>query len=313
MPGSPHSLARHALRRLALLVPTVWGVATLVFLFLRLLPGDPVDLMLGEQAGSADREALRHALGLDLPLPRQYARFLGGLLRGDLGTSLRYRVPVADLVLGRYPATIELGGAALLVALALALPLGILAARREGGAVDRGALAYALAAVSLPTIGLGPALIVLFALHWRLLPVSGRSGPESLVLPALTLGLGMGGMLSRLFRESLREILADPFVTAARAKGIPEGRLWLRHLLPNALLPVLTILVLQVGAVLSGAIVTETLFAWPGVGRLLVGAIQSRDYPVVQGAIVLIAAGYVAVNLAGDLLYAWADPRIRLG
>jgi ABC-type dipeptide/oligopeptide/nickel transport system permease component len=298
-------------RRLALLVPTLLGMATLVFAFLHLVPGDPVEIMLGESAAPADVAALRHDLGLDRPLPLQYARFLVRAAQGDLGRSIAFRAPVTSVIAARYPATLELAGAAFVIALGLALPLGIAAAVRPGGLVDRLARLASLAGVCLPSFWLGPLLILLFSFQLGWLPVSGRGGPAHLVLPALTLGLGMMGILVRLTRTSLLGALREDYVRTARAKGLPEWRVLAVHALRNALGPVITVAGLQAGALLAGAIITETIFAWPGLGRLVVQAIDARDYPLVQGSVLAIGATYVAVNTATDLLHGVIDPRLR--
>jgi len=302
---------RLAARRLVLLVPTVLGVATLVFAFLHLIPGDPVDIMLGEAAAPADVAALRHDLGLDRPLPAQYGRFLARAARGDLGRSITFRAPVTSLIAARYPATLQLAAAALVLALGLALPLGVAAAVRPGSAVDRLARLASLAGVCLPSFWLGPLLILVFSLELGWLPVSGRATPASVVLPALTLGLGMAAILVRLTRASMLAALREDYVRTARAKGAPEWRVLAVHALRNALLPVTTVAGLQAGALLTGAIITETIFAWPGLGRLVVQAIDARDYPLVQGCVLAIGVTYVAVNTATDLLHRAIDPRLR--
>ncbi|MFQ5839962.1 MAG: nickel ABC transporter permease [Candidatus Methylomirabilales bacterium] len=306
-------VARYVIKRLLLLIPVLWGVSTLVFLLVHLTPGDPVEVMLGESALPASKEALREALGLDRSLPEQYLRFLGGVLRGDLGFSLFSRRPVAEMVLATLPATLELAAAALVAALLLAIPLGVVAAARKDQGVDRMAMVGALFGVSVPNFVLGPLLILCFGIwiHW--FPVSGRGGIAHLVLPAMTLGLGLAGILSRMVRAALVEVLRQEYVTVARAKGVTETAVLVRHGLANALIPVITVVGLQCGALLSGAIITETIFAWPGLGRLTLYAIQSRDYPLVQGCVLAVAFGYVLVNLVTDLLYAYVDPRVRLG
>src|SRR5439155_8673318 len=289
------------------------GVATLVFGFIHLVPGDPVEIMLGESAAAADVAALRHDLGLDRPLPVQYARFLLHAARGDLGRSIAFRAPVTEVIGGRIPATLELAGAALLIALGLALPLGIAAALRPRSAIDRGARAASLAGICLPAFWLGPLLILLFAIRLGWLPVSGRGGLAHLVLPALTLGLGMMGILVRLTRASMIAALGEDYVRTARAKGAPGWRIVLVHALRNALPPVATVAGLQAGGPLAGAIITETIFAWPGIGRLAVQAIDARDYPLVQGSVLVVGVTYVAINTATDLLHRVLDPRLRDG
>lgn len=304
-------MRRFLLRRLLLLLPILWGVATLVFLLIHLIPGDPVEIMLGETALPAAKAALRERLRLDLPLFTQYRLFLAGLARGDLGNSFVYQEAVTDSILRRLRATVELAAAGLAVALLLALPLGTVAAVRAGRPADRLVMGAALLGLSVPNFVLGPLLILAFAIGTGLFPVSGREGAASVILPAITLGLALAGILSRMTRASLLEVLTQEFVTAARARGLPERRVILRHALRNAAIPILTVLGLQAGALLSGAIITETIFSWPGLGRLTIEAIQSRDYPLVQGCVLTIAAIYVLVHLATDCLYAWADPRIR--
>ncbi|MGH7360705.1 MAG: ABC transporter permease [Candidatus Methylomirabilales bacterium] len=304
-------MRRFLLRRLLLLLPILWGVATLVFLLIHLIPGDPVEIMLGETALPAARAALRERLRLDLPLPTQYGLFLSGLARGDLGRSFVTQEGVAGVIFRTLPATMELAAAGLAVALLLALPLGTVAAVFADRLADRAAMGAALVGLSVPNFVLGPLLILAFAIGTGIFPVSGREGAASVVLPAVTLGLALAGILSRMTRASLLEVLTREFVTAARARGLPERRVILRHALRNAAIPILTVLGLQAGALLSGAIITETIFSWPGLGRLTLLAIQSRDFPLIQGCVLTIAGIYVLVHLATDCLYAWADPRIR--
>jgi peptide/nickel transport system permease protein len=304
---------RFVLRRLLIAPITLLGVATLVFSFLQLVPGDPVDAMLGESAAPVDRQALRVALGLDRPVLEQYGAFLGGALRGDLGRSLSANTPVASLVLARVPATASLAAAAALIAVAIALPLGVVAAAWRGTWIDTASTAFALGGASLPNFFLGPLLVLLFSIALEWLPVSGSADASSLVLPAVTLGLGMSAILTRLTRSAVLDALSADFIRTARAKGLPEFRVLARHALRNACLPVVTVLGMQIGGLLGGAIVTETIFAWPGVGRLTLEAIQSRDVPLVQGCVLLIAVTTLLVNLLTDVAYAWLDPRIRIG
>ncbi|HZP43253.1 MAG TPA: ABC transporter permease [Candidatus Binatia bacterium] len=298
-------------RRLLALVPTVVGVATLVFVLVHLVPGDPVDVMLGEWAAPADVQALRHDLGLDRPLLEQYLRFLARAATGDLGDSIAYRMPVRRVIAARYPATLALAGTALGLALVLAIPLGVVAALRPRSAVDRAARVLSLAGVCLPTVWLGPLLILAFAIGLGWLPVSGAGSVRHLVLPAVTLALGMIGVLVRLTRASMITALGEEYVRTARAKGAPAWRVVAVHALRNALLPVTTVVGLQAGALLAGTIVTETIFAWPGLGRLVVQAIDARDYPLVQGCVLAIAFTYVAVNALVDALHRVIDPRFR--
>ncbi|MCH9646905.1 MAG: ABC transporter permease [Deltaproteobacteria bacterium] len=304
-------MARYALRRIAQAIPIAFLVATLVFSLIHLIPGDPVEIMLGEGAQAADLEALRARLGLDKPLGEQYFSFLRGLVRGDLGNSIHYQRPVTELLLESYPATLELALASMLVALLLAVPLGLVAAANRDGILDHGSRLFALTGVSMPNFWLGPMLILAFSIHWNLFPVSGREGWSSLVLPAITLGTALSGLLTRMVRSSVVEELEKPYFRSARAKGLARNQALIRHALKNALIPVLTVVGLQFGALLTGAIITETIFSWPGLGRLLIQAIRLRDYPLVQGGILVIAVTYVLVNLATDLFYAVLDPRIR--
>jgi peptide/nickel transport system permease protein len=304
-------MTRYVIRRLALAVPTVLGVVTLVFLLIHLTPGDPVEAMLGESARAVDKVRLRHQLGLDRPLPVQYGRYLRQLARADLGRSLHSHRPVRRLIVARYPATLELAGGALLVALLIAGPLGIVAAARPRSALDAASQGVAVLGASLPNFWLGPLLMLVFAIKLEWLPVSGRGGLERLVLPAVTLGLGMAAMLARLLRATLLDRLGEDYIRTARAKGAGEGRVFLKHALRNAALPVITVLGLYAGSLLAGAIITETIFSWPGIGRLTLLAIQTRDYPLVQGCILVIALSYVVINLTTDVLYAWVDPRLR--
>ncbi len=299
-------------RRLLLLIPVLWGVTTLVFIVTQVLPGDPVDLMLGETARPAQRERLRQTLGLDRPLTTQYADYMGGLLRGDLGTSLHQKRGVSTIIMERTYASAELALASMSIALLIALPLGIAAARRPGGGTDLAAGLLAVAGASMPVFWLGPLLIIFFSIDLGWLPVSGREGSLSLVLPAVTLGAALSPILMRMARSSLLEVLPQDYISLARAKGITERRvLWL-HALKNACLPLITVLSLQLGALLSGAIITETVFAWPGVGRLVIQAIAARDYPLVQGCVLFIALVYVGANFLADVAYAALDPRVRM-
>jgi ABC-type dipeptide/oligopeptide/nickel transport system permease component len=302
---------RFLARRLLLTVPVLLGVATLVFSLIHLIPGDPAMAMLGETASPQDVAELRQRLGLDRPLLEQYGRFLGGAVRGDLGTSLRTGEPVGAQILARMPATIELAAAAMVVAIALALPIGIVAAVWRGTAIDHAAMTLALAGISIPNFWLGPLLAIVFAIELGWLPVSGRGSLAHLVLPAVSLGVALSAILARMTRASLLEELREQYVQAARARGVSRTRAVVRHAFRNSLIPVVTLLGLQFGAVLTGAVITETIFAWPGIGRLLIQSISFRDYPLVQGCILLIAVTYVGVNLLTDLAYGVLDPRIR--
>ena len=298
-------------RRLLLTIPVLLGVATLVFSLIHLVPGDPVQAMLGESASPQDIADLRGRLGLDRPLYTQYGSFLAGLAKGDLGVSLRTNQPVAAAIAERLPATVELAFAAICVAVLIAIPLGILAAVRAGSRVDFAATTLALVGISMPNFWLGPLLAIVFSVVLGWLPVSGRGTPAHLVLPAITLGAPLAAVLARMTRASVLEELRELYVLAARARGVSRARAVLRHAFRNSLIPIVTVLGLQIGAVLTGAVITETMFAWPGVGRLLIQSISFRDYPLVQGCILLIAITYVSMNLLTDIIYGFLDPRIR--
>ncbi|MBI3050353.1 MAG: ABC transporter permease [Acidobacteria bacterium] len=304
-------MLRYLVRRLALTIPVLLGVATLVFALIHFIPGDPAQAMLGETAAEEDVEALRRRLGLDRPLLEQYGVFLSGIARGDLGTSLRTNEPVAQAILDRVPATLELAAAAMFVAIGVAIPLGIIAAVGRGTSVDHLATTLALMGISVPNFWLGPLLAIVFAVELGWLPVSGRGTPAHLVLPAVSLGAALAAILARMTRASLLEELREPYVQAARARGASRARAVLRHAFRNSLIPVVTLIGLQFGAVLTGAVITETIFAWPGIGRLLIQSIGFRDYPLVQGCILFIAVTYVGMNLLTDLVYGVLDPRIR--
>ena len=306
-------MKNYLLQRLVLLLPTLIGALSLVFALVHLIPGDPVEVMLGETAGAADKEELRRTLGLDQPLWTQYGSFLVNLARADLGHSLYEQASVTAIVSSRLPATLELAACAMIAAILISFPLAILAAVFRGGWIDRFALWFSLLGLSLPNFWLGPLLMILFSLQLGWLPVSGRGTWGHLVLPALTLGLGMAAILTRLLRASLLQVMGEDFVRTARAKGLSEKRVWLKHTLRNAMLSVTTILSLQFGSLLAGSLITETIFSWPGLGRLTIQAIQTRDYPLVQGCVLVIALSYVLVNFCTDLFYKVIDPRISYG
>ena len=305
-------MIRHLLLRFLFTLPALWLILTMVFLLVHIVPGDPVQQMLGEGARAEDMERLHRALGLDLPLHVQYGRYLAGLLRGNWGQSFRFQTPVLRVVLERYPATITLALTGLLICAAIGIPAGVLAAHRRGHAADRAVGFFTLLGLSVPNFALGPVLILLFSIQLGWLPVSGKEGGASLVLPGITLGAALAAILTRTVRSSMIEELSSDYVRTARAKGLPESAVLFRHAFRNALIPIVTILGLQFGTLLAGTIVTETIFSWPGLGRLTVQAIQARDYPLLQGCILVIAFSYVVVNLLTDFIYALADPRIRL-
>lgn len=306
-------MIKYLRRRLLALVPVVIGVVTLTFAMIHLVPGDPVTAMLGDYAAPADLVQMRHALKLDQPLWRQYVEFLGGLVHGDLGESIAQHEPVADLIAERFPATLELAAAGLAVAILLAIPLGLIAGAHPGGIGDTGAMGFALLGISVPHIYLGPLLMILFSLDFGWLPLTGRGGFAHLILPAVTLGTALAAIVARMLRQSLIQVRGADYMRTARAKGLSEPAALVRHGLRNALTPVITLVGLEAGGLLTGSIVTEMIFSWPGLGRLLISSISSRDYPLTQGCVLVFAVSYVIVNLLTDLLYHAADPRVRLG
>ncbi len=305
-------MTRHIFLRVLYTLPALWLILTMVFLLIHIVPGDPVLQMLGQDARAEDLAQLRHSLGLDEPLGTQYLRYLEGLARGDWGRSIRFSGPVRPIVLERFPATLELSLAALLVCVAIAIPAGVFSAWRRGSRADRATSFLTLLGLSVPNFALGPVLILVFSVEIGWLPVSGRGSMSHLILPAATLGAALAAILTRMVRGSMIEELSSDYVRTARAKGVPETAVLFRHAFPNALIPVITIVGLQFGSLLAGTIVTESIFSWPGIGRLAVQAISARDYPLLQGCILVIAVSYVAVNLLTDLVYAVVDPRVRL-
>ncbi len=298
------------LERLATAAVVVVGVTFLVFMLLHLIPGDPIEVMLGEYASVGDRAALRTRLGLDRPLAEQWLHFVSGVLRLDLGASLATGEPVVAVVLGHFRATLVLAAAGFGVAIASGVPLGVFAALRRGGIGDTLSSTLALVAMALPNFVLGPVLLLVFAVELRWFPIGGAGSAAALVLPAATLGLSLAAVLARMTRAALIEVLAEPYLVAARARGLHPRRVIVHHALRNAALPVVTTLGLQLGALLGGAVITEVVFGWPGIGRLVVESIHRRDYPVVQACVLLIAVAYVVINTLTDLLYERLDPRI---
>jgi len=302
---------RSLLMRLIYTIPVVWLVVTIVFFLIHIVPGDPVEQMLGEGARAQDIAALRHAYGLDVPLGEQYIHYWRGALHGDLGHSLRLNDSVTHLVITRYPYTLELTIAALMVALLLSIPAGIAAALHRGHWQDNAVGVVSLLGLSFPGFALGPILILLVSIKLGWLPVSGAGGWDHLVLPAITMGSALAAILTRMVRTAMLEELGQDYIRTARAKGLSERTVVYKHALRNAMIPVLTLIGLQFGALLAGAIVTETIFSWPGIGRLTVSAISNRDYALVQGCILAIGLTYVLVNLITDMLYMVVNPRIR--
>lgn len=295
------------------MIPITLGILTLVFSLIHLVPGDPALQIAGENARPEDVLAVRKALGLDKPLWTQYIDYLKGVAHGDLGRSFQTNENVSVQIRQRYPATLELAFGSMIVALLVAFPLGIVSAIYRNSWIDNAARFFALIGVSMPSFWFGPLLIIVFAIDHTWFPVSGRDqGLRSLVLPALTMGLALSAILTRMIRVSLAEELTQLYVTTAIAKGVTRAKAIFRHALKNALIPVITVLALQFGSLLTGAIITEQIFSWPGLGRLLLQSISARDYPQVQASILVIAMTYILVNFASDLLYGVVDPRIKL-
>jgi ABC-type dipeptide/oligopeptide/nickel transport system permease component len=302
---------RALLYRLVYTIPVVWLVVSIVFLLIHIVPGDPIEQMLGEGARPADIVALRHTYGLDQPLGKQYLHYWSGVLHGNLGTSIRLNDSITHLVLTRYPYTVQLTIAALVIAVLLSLPAGVASALKRDRWQDRTLSFISLLGLSFPAFALGPILILFVSIKLGWLPVSGAGGVTHLILPAITMGSALAAILTRMIRTAMLEELGQDYIRTARAKGLPERTVIYKHALRNALIPVITLLGLQFGALLAGAIVTETIFSWPGIGRLTVSAISNRDYPLLQGCILAIGLTYVLVNLATDVLYLVVNPRIR--
>jgi len=299
------------IKRFIGIIPVVFGVLLLTFLLIHLVPGDPVEVMLGESASSADRDVLRQELGLNQPVYVQFGHYLGNLLHGDFGQSIHTKTPISELIKTRYPATLSLAFFALLIGLSIGLPLGIFAALKAGHWQDLVITLISVRLSAMPAFWLGPMLMLIFAVWLGWLPVSGMDQPTSIILPACTLGFGLSAIITRMTRTSLLEVLNEDFIRTARAKGLAESTVILRHALRAALLPIITIVGLQMGSLLAGAVITETIFSWDGIGRLLVESIEKRDYPVTQACVLVVALSYVLVNLFTDIVYRLADPRVR--
>jgi peptide/nickel transport system permease protein len=298
-------------QRLISTLSVVFGVLLLTFLLVHLVPGDPVEVMLGESASTADRAALRADLGLDQPLIKQFGSYLSKLAHGDLGQSIHTKQPILEMVKKRYPATVKLAIVSLIIGLVIGIPLGIYAALHAGHWQDFVVTIISVRLSAMPAFWLGPMLMLLFAVWLGWVPVSGMDSNASIILPALTLGFGLSAILTRMTRTSLLEVLNDDYIRTARAKGLSEKAVIFRHALRAALLPIITIVGLQMGSLLAGTVITETIFSWDGIGRLLVESIEKRDYPVTQACVLIVALSYVVVNLITDLLYGIADPRAR--
>ncbi|HXG93247.1 MAG TPA: ABC transporter permease [Blastocatellia bacterium] len=330
-------LALAVARRLLIIIPVLWAVVTMVFLLIRIVPGDPARNLVGETASPEDYQRARVELGLDKPWfePRtfripltsidftigkfptkaifqQYGDYWAGLVRGDWGTNPRTKQPVLNRIISRYPATIRLALAAMFIAILISIPLGVTAATHRGSAIDSLSTLVALLGISLPSFALGPLLVLLFSVQLGITPVAGTGSLVNLILPAVTLGAALSAILTRIVRSSVLEELGEDYVRTARAKGLPERRVIYKHVLKNGLIPVVTVLGLQFGVLLAGAIITERVFAWPGIGSLLVDSISERDYKMTQGCILVIAVTYVLVNTATDIVYRFLDPRIKV-
>jgi peptide/nickel transport system permease protein len=297
--------------RFANLVTVIFGVLLLTFLLIHLVPGDPVEVMLGESASTADRAELRADLGLNQPLVQQFGGYLNKLAHGDLGNSIHTKTPIIELIKTRYPATLKLAALSLIIGLVIGIPLGIYAALKANHWQDFVVTIVSVRFSAMPAFWLGPMLMLVFAVWLGWLPVSGMDSNTSIILPAVTLGFGLSAILTRMTRTSLLEVLNDDFIRTARAKGLSEKTVIIRHALRAALLPIITIVGLQMGSLLAGTVITETIFSWDGIGRLLVESIEKRDYPVTQACVLVVALSYVLVNLFTDMIYRFADPRVR--
>lgn len=302
----------YLLRRILLTIPVLFGVATLTFFLIHFVPGDPIDIMLGDQASNVDKTALRAELGLDQPLDVQYKKFLLGLTKFDLGKSLYSKRPVASEISERLPATIELAFAAVFISMLIGIPLGVLASIKQYGFLDNSVLVGGLLGMSLPSFWTGPMMILIFSIYLDIFPVSGRGGMLNVILPAVCLGLSLSAILMRMTRASMLEVNKEDYIRTAISKGVPKSKVLFKHALRNALMPIITIVGLQFGALLTGTVITETIFDWPGIGSLFYEGIQQRNYPIVQGCVLFISFTYVTVNLLTDLAYAVANPKVRL-
>jgi peptide/nickel transport system permease protein len=299
------------IKKLSSLFTVIFGVLILTFMLIHLVPGDPVEVMLGESASTADRVQLRADLGLDQPLIQQFGSYLAKLSHGDFGNSIHTKTPIIETIKARYPATVKLAVLALLIGIGIGVPMGIYAALKANHWQDVVVTLVSVRLSAMPAFWFGPMLMLIFAVWLGWLPVSGMDSNASIILPALTLGFGLSAILTRMTRTSLLEVLNDDYIRTARAKGLTEQAVILRHALRAALLPIITIVGLQMGSLLAGTVITETIFSWDGIGRLLVESIEKRDYPVTQACVLIVALSYVLVNLVTDMLYRFADPRVK--
>jgi len=305
------SLARYVAKRVAQAIPTLLGAMLVMFILVRILPGDPARLIAGPEALEQDVERIREQLGLNKPLYVQFIDYISSILRGDFGTSIKYRTPVTQEIMARLPYTLALAAAAEAIAVAVAIPLGILSALKPRSKLSYAVSVASLVGASTPVFWIGLIFIYIFAVSLRVLPSSGAESPKHIVLPAITLALLLMGNLTRITRASVMEALGSNHVLTAMSKGLVQGTILMRHVLRNAMIPIVTIMGIQVGALLGGAVITETVFAWPGIGSLLVDSLFYRDYPLAQGIILFIVIVFIAINIAIDVLYAYIDPRVR--
>ena len=303
----------YLIKKLSGFTSVIFGVLLLTFLLIHAVPGDPVDVMLGESASVADRDALRTDLGLNRTLPSQFGSYLTKLAHADFGNSIHTKQPILDMIKTRYPATLKLAALSLLIGLSIGIPLGVYTALKVGHWQDVMVTIISVRFSAMPAFWLGPILMLLFAVWLGWLPVSGMDSRTSIILPAITLGLGLSAILTRMTRTSLLEVLNDDYIRTARAKGLSEKTVIIHHALRAALLPIITIVGLQMGSLLAGTVITETIFSWDGIGRLLVESIEKRDYPVTQACVLVVALSYVLVNAVTDVLYRFADPRVKFG
>lgn len=298
-------------KRLLLLLPVLFGVFTITFFLIHMIPGDPVEIMLGDYSSAADRDSLRKELGLDQPIQTQYVQQLKNIFKLDLGRSLQSKKPVSEEIRARIPASFELGAAALFLAVFIGIPLGVAAAIKESTKIDHGILLVSVIALSVPALWSGPLLIWLFAIEWDILPMGERDSIWNLILPSISLSLGIIALITRMTRSSMLDVLAEDYIRVAKAKGVPATLMYFKHALTNAIIPILTVLGLVMGALLTGAVIVETIFDWPGIGLLMFQAIQNRDYPVVQGCVLFVSFVYVCSNFFTDLAYGIFNPKIR--
>jgi ABC-type dipeptide/oligopeptide/nickel transport system permease component len=305
-------MTTYILKRLIQVIPVLLGITIVAFVLVR-LTGDPATIMLPPETPQETVDAFRKEYGLDQPVYIQYLQFIGGALTGDFGKSLRYKEPVSTLFFERLPATLELAAGSMAIAIFVGIPIGVLSAVKKNSWLDTITRFLALFGQAVPSFYLGLMLIMIVAVQWRMLPTGGRGSTAQLILPAITLGVHLLALTARFSRGAVLDVMRQDYVRTGRAKGLNERLLLMRHVMKNAMIPIVTVIGLQVGAMFSGAVVTETVFSWPGIGRLMVQAISTRDFPIVQATVMIVALIFVVVNLLVDLTYAWLDPRIKYG